>query len=120
MAAVLGAPVERGEQREPIVPKGGLAMCGYQTFTRFGEVIVAAQRPGQDAFEASREKEKHDPGSVPRYRALGWPGDQAFASGGRVSVLKGDTLLVVFAQYSLRDFEGIAQRLADRAASNIR
>jgi hypothetical protein len=120
VVAALGSPVEAGELRDPIRPEPGLAMCGYRTFTRFGEIVVAEQRPGQGAFAASRTKAKRDTGAVPGYRALEWPGDQAFASGGGVSVLKGNTFLVVFAQHSFPDFEGIAQRLADRAASQIR
>jgi hypothetical protein len=127
VVTAVGAPVERGVPRDPIRPEPGLALCGYRTFTRFGEIVVAEQRPGQDAFEARRREAERNTGAVVGYRALEWPGDEAFASGGEVSVLqgevsvlKGDTMLIVFAQNWFPDFEGIAQRLADRAASQIR
>jgi hypothetical protein len=120
VAAALGSPVESGERRRPIRPAPGLAMCGYRTSTRFGEIVIAEQRPGRNAFDASRAEAKRNAGAVASYRALEGLRDQAFAFGGRVSVLKRDTFLVVFAQYSLPDFEAIAQGLADRAESQIR
>lgn len=119
VTAALGAPVEPGRPRRPIRPEPGLALCGYRTSTNFGEIVFALQRPGRDAFERGRTMQKRNSTSA-RYRALEGLGDEAFAAGGRVSVLEGDTFLAVFAQYSLPDFQPIAERLAERVTSQIR
>ena len=116
MAAAVGAPVEPGRQRQAIRPEPGLAMCGYPTSTRFGEIVIAVQRPGRDGFDRSRARAKRT-STVPAYHPLEGLGDEAFAAGGGVSVLEGDTFLAVFAQYSFPDFQPIAQRLAERATS---
>jgi hypothetical protein len=119
--AALGSPVADGEPRSPIVPEPGLAMCGYGTVTQFGEIVVATQRPGRDAFASSRARAKQSGSTMkPAYRRLNGLGDRAFSAGSGVSVLKGNTLVQVFAQYSLPDFNPIARRLAAQAVRKVR
>jgi hypothetical protein len=98
----------------------GLALCGYSTSTRFGELVVAVQHPGRDFFEERRaEAQRSSTITVPPYRRIAGLGDAAFAAGGRITVLQRDTYLVVFAQNSLPEFESVARSLASRALREL-
>jgi hypothetical protein len=95
-------------------------MCGYGTSTRFGEIVVAEQHPGRRFFQDRRAQAQHNSTStVPPYRRVVGLGDEAFAAGGRITVLRRDTYLAVFAQNSTPEFEPIARSLASRAIREL-
>lgn len=95
-------------------------MCGYRTSTRFGELVVAVLHPGRDFFQERRAQAQRDGTiTVPPYRPLSGLGDQAFAAGGRITVLRRHTYLAVFAQHSLPEFEPIARSLASAALREL-
>jgi hypothetical protein len=106
-------PVLPGKHRAPIRPQPGLRFCGYPTVTRFGEIVVAEQRPGRTAFEEGRTRTQQNNS----YRPLGGLRDRAFAGYSSVTLLRGDTTLAVVSQNACPEFEPVAVDLA-RVANN--
>ncbi len=95
-------------------------MCGFGTSTRFGELVIAVQHPGRRLFEDRRAQAQYNGTStVPPYRRVVGLGDEAFAAGGRITVLRRDTYVAVFAQNSIPDLEPIARALASKAIREL-
>jgi hypothetical protein len=118
IAAVMRATVTSFSISSGILPRPGLALCTYSTSASFGAVTLAVQRPGQLAFEQTRDQARTNQ-SFGRFVPLDELGDGAFSQGGVVHMLQRDAYVQVSAQYSDNTFAPIAQRLAQHVLPRL-